>query len=54
MAIEPIPSGRRLYIGPASNAELLEVVSITSVDADELVIHAMQLRPEYRRLLEGH
>jgi len=43
----------RLYLGPARNAELLEVVSIVRADGSELVIHAMKMRPKYRRLLPG-
>ena len=41
----------RLYLGPARDATLLEVVSILRVDDSELVIHAMKMRPGYRRLL---
>lgn len=43
----------RLYLGPARNAELLEVVTIVRADGSELVIHAMKMRPKYRRLLPG-
>lgn len=43
----------RLYLGPARDAELLEVVTITREDGSELVIHAMKMRPKYRRLLPG-
>jgi hypothetical protein len=43
----------RLYLGPARNAELLEVVTIVRDDGSELVIHAMKMRPKYRRLLPG-
>jgi hypothetical protein len=41
----------RLYLGPASNAELLEVVTIVHDDGSELAIHAMKMRPKCRRLL---
>jgi hypothetical protein len=39
----------------ASNADLLEVVTIVRDDGSELAIHAMRMRPKYRRLLpEGN
>ena len=41
----------RLYLGPARSADLLEVVTIVRDDDTELVIHAMKMRPKYRRLL---
>jgi hypothetical protein len=41
----------RLYLGPTRSADLLEVVTILRDDGSELVIHAMKLRPKYRRLL---
>lgn len=43
----------RLYLGPARNAELLEVVTIVRDDGSELAIHAMPMRPKYQRLLPG-
>jgi hypothetical protein len=43
----------RLYLGPARDAELLEVVTIARDDGSELAIHAMRMRPKYRRLLPG-
>ncbi len=43
----------RLYLGPARDADLLEVVTIVRDDGSELVIHAMKMRPKYRRLLLG-
>jgi hypothetical protein len=43
----------RLYLGPARNAALLEVVTIVRDDGSELAIHAMKMRPKYRRLLPG-
>lgn len=41
----------RLYIGPARNAALFEVVTIPAVEGPELALHAMRLRPKYRPLL---
>ena len=40
-----------LYLGPARDGRLLEVLVILNGDGDELAIHAMALRPAYRRLL---
>jgi hypothetical protein len=43
----------RLYLGPARNAGMLEVVTVVRDDGSELAIHAMKMRPKYRRLLPG-
>jgi hypothetical protein len=43
----------RLYVGPARSADLLEVATIVRDDGSELAIHAMRMRPNYRRLLPG-
>ena len=51
MAIDDTNDDARLYIGPAWNATLLEVVTIPTVEVRELAIHAMPMRPKYRRLL---
>lgn len=51
MAIDDQDDDTRLYLGPARNAELLEVVMLVREDGSELVIHAMTMRPKYRRLL---
>jgi hypothetical protein len=40
-----------MYLGPSPSADLLEVVTIVRDDGSELVIHAMKMRPKYRRLL---
>lgn len=53
MSIDDQDDDTRLYLGPARNAELLEVVTIVRDDGSELVIHAMTMRPKYRRLLPG-
>ena len=39
--------------GPARSADLLEVVTVVRDDGSELAIHAMKMRPSYRRLLPG-
>jgi hypothetical protein len=43
---------RWLVIGPDTAGNLLEVVVLISSEGDELVIHAMPMRPTYRRFLE--
>lgn len=53
MSIDEQEDDTRLYLGPARNAELLEVVTIVRDDGSELAIHAMKMRPKYRRLLPG-
>jgi hypothetical protein len=51
MAIDDPDDDTRLYIGPARDAALLEVVTIPTVEGSELAIHAMRMRLKYRRLL---
>jgi hypothetical protein len=53
MVIEDMEDDTRLYRGPSRSADLLEVVTIVRDDGGELVIHAMPMRPKYRRLLPG-
>lgn len=53
MAIDDQEDDVRLYLGPARNADLLEVGTIIRTDGTELAIHVMRLRPRYRRLLPG-
>jgi hypothetical protein len=43
---------RWLVIGPDTAGNLLEVVVLISAEADELIIHAMAMRPAYRRFLQ--
>ena len=43
---------RWLVIGPDRAGNLLEIVVLISIDGDEFVIHAMPMRPKYRKLLE--
>lgn len=54
MAIDDIDDDTRLYLGPARNADLLEVVTILRTEGRELAIHAMRMRPKYRLLLPEH
>jgi len=51
LAIDDQADDTRLYLGPARSADLLEVLTIMRDNGSELVIHAMRLRPKYRRLL---
>lgn len=53
MSIDDQDEDTRLYLGPARNAELLEVVTVVRDDGSELAIHAMKMRPKYLRLLPG-
>ncbi len=43
---------RWLVIGPDRAGNLLEIVVLISSDGNEFVIHAMPMRPKYRKLLE--
>ena len=52
MSIDDQEDDTRLYLGSARNAELLEVVTVVRDDGSELAIHAMKMRPKYRRLLQ--
>jgi len=53
MSIDERDDDTRLYLGPARDAELLEVVTIVRAGESELAIHAMPMRPKYPRLLPG-
>ncbi len=44
---------RWLVIGPDRAGNLLEVVVMITMEGTQLAIHAMAMRPQYRRLL-GH
>lgn len=51
MAVDDQEDDTRLCLGPARSGDLLEVVAIIRDDGSELAIHAMKMRPKYRRLL---
>ena len=53
MAIEDQDDDARLHLGPARNADMLEIVTIVRDDGSELAIHAMAMRAKYQRLLPG-
>jgi hypothetical protein len=43
--------GLRVYLGPAHNGELLEVITSRRPDGFEIAIHAMKMRSKYATLL---
>jgi hypothetical protein len=43
---------RWLVIGPDRAADLLELVVLITTERHAMIIHAMPLRPAYRRLLD--
>jgi hypothetical protein len=43
--------GSLLYLGAATDGELLEVVTYPRPDGSELAVHAMKMRPRYANLL---
>ena len=43
---------RYLVLGPSRAGNMLEVIVLVNREGDEIVIHAMPMRPIYRRLLE--
>jgi hypothetical protein len=53
MVIEDQDDDTRLYLGPARDAALLEIITIVRDDQSELVIHAMAMRSKYQGLLPG-
>ncbi len=54
MVIDELDDDLRLYLGPSRSGSLLEVITIArECNRGELVIHAMAMRPKYRRLLPG-
>ena len=53
MSIDDRDDDTRLYLGPARDADLLEVVTIVREGGSELAFHAMRMRPKYLPLLGG-
>jgi hypothetical protein len=51
MAIEDHGDERLLYLGPARNAALLELIKVAREDSSGHVIHAMPMRSKYQHLL---
>lgn len=52
MAIFSQSDDRRIYLGPARDARILEVVTLLGRGRRELAIHAMPIRRRYRDALE--
>lgn len=53
MSIDDLDDSLRLYLGPARDADLLEVVAVITGRGSELAIHAMKMRPKYLDVLPG-
>ena len=53
MVIEAQEDETTLYLGPARNADLLEIVAVTREGEAELAVHAMRMPSKYERLLAG-
>lgn len=54
MVIDELEDDLRLYLGPARDGALLEVITIPpEEDREGLAIHAMAMRVRYRGLLPG-
>jgi hypothetical protein len=53
LTIEESEDWTRLYIGPARNAALLEVVTVARGRRAEMAIHAMRMRSKCERILSG-
>jgi hypothetical protein len=51
MVIEDEDDDIRLDVGPSRSAAVLEVVTVRRAGLEELVIHAIPMRPKYRPLL---
>jgi hypothetical protein len=54
LAVDELDDDLCLYLGPSRDGAFLEIVTVLrDAPAPELVIHAMAMRPKYRRLLPG-
>jgi hypothetical protein len=53
MTIEDSDDWTRLYLGPARNSALLEVITVARDGRSEMAIHAMKMRPKSERVLLG-
>jgi hypothetical protein len=53
MVIDKLEGSKLLYLGPGRDAGLLEVVTIRQGSSSVIAIHAMKMRPKYRRLFSG-
>lgn len=53
IATDELDDDLLIYLGPAVDGALLEVITIHRRDLSELAIHAMPMRSKYERLLPG-
>ena len=53
MVIDELEESKLLHLGPGCDASLLEVVTISRGHNSAMAIHAMKMRPKYRRLFLG-
>jgi hypothetical protein len=53
IVIDELDDDLILYLGPRHDGSLLEVVTLAAQGGGETAIHAMGMRPKYRRLLPG-
>jgi hypothetical protein len=53
MSIDDQENDLRLCLGPARDANLIEVVTVVRAASVEEAIHAMKMRPKYREFLPG-
>lgn len=54
MVTDELEDDLRLYLGPARNGSLLEIIILArDDDRPDVAIHAMPLRSKYQRLLPG-
>jgi hypothetical protein len=51
LAIGDLDEERRVYLGPARNAALLEVLTLVRADGSEVAIHAMGISRKFERFL---
>lgn len=51
MRVIPQEDGTRVYLGPARNAQLLEVITLVKADNSEVAVHAMKMRAKYATLV---
>lgn len=53
MTIDDFEDWTYHYLGPGRNGNLLEVVTVMRGKRSEMAIHAMKIRPKYKRRLLG-
>lgn len=54
MAVDELDDDLCLFLGPARDGSLLEIITVAREGGREgVVIHAMAMRPKFQRLLPG-